>query len=87
MSFLDKSEIDTDKFRGTKLLTIEVELSGGKGDVAWQHAQLFRQAADSTEFPFVVTLHFIGSWFLFMFYTKILVELYNHNFLFYNCNR
>lgn len=61
LSFIDQTEIDTDKFRGSKSLTIEVELSGGRGGVAWQHAQLFRQAADSEEFPFVITLYFTGS--------------------------
>lgn len=42
-------------FRGSTFLEIEARLSGGKGNVAWQHAQLFRQQTDSEEFPFSVT--------------------------------
>ncbi|KAJ8941940.1 hypothetical protein NQ318_013273 [Aromia moschata] len=37
-------------------VTITASLSGGKGDVAWQHAQLFRQSTDSNEFPFCLTV-------------------------------
>lgn len=43
-------------FSGSTFLEIEARLSGGKGDVAWQHAQLFRQQTDSQEFPFSITI-------------------------------
>lgn len=46
------------EFQGEEWLTISVELSGGKGDVAWQHAQLFRQALNDKDFPFVVNFTF-----------------------------
>lgn len=42
-------------FSGSTSLEIEARLSGGNGNVAWQHAQLFRQQTDSEEFPFSIT--------------------------------
>ncbi|XP_073848899.1 N-glycanase Pngl [Musca autumnalis] len=41
-----------------KSFEICAKLSGGKGDVAWQHAQLFRQSLNSTEYPFDLQLEF-----------------------------
>ncbi|EDW77224.1 uncharacterized protein Dwil_GK22046 [Drosophila willistoni] len=39
-----------------KEFEIVAKLSGGKGDVAWQHTQLFRQSLNSREFPFDLQL-------------------------------
>jgi len=39
-------------------LIIKVSLSGGNGDVAWQHAQLFRQSLNSNEYPFILNITF-----------------------------
>ncbi|XP_064455924.1 peptide-N(4)-(N-acetyl-beta-glucosaminyl)asparagine amidase-like [Ornithodoros turicata] len=33
--------------KGARILILKAELEGGKGPVAWQHAQLFREALDS----------------------------------------
>ncbi|KAK8385575.1 hypothetical protein O3P69_016384 [Scylla paramamosain] len=44
--------------RGAKKLELSAVLTKGQGDVAWQHAQLFRQPDSSTEFPFYVRLRF-----------------------------
>ena len=44
---------------GCSSVCLTVELAGGEGSVAWQHAQLFRQALDETEqFPFHLQVFF-----------------------------
>ncbi|KAF5292300.1 hypothetical protein FQA39_LY03334 [Lamprigera yunnana] len=43
---------------GSKEVTITAHLSGGIGDVGWQHAQLFRQSLFSKEYLFSITLSF-----------------------------
>ena len=35
-------ELDTRQFAGTRQLSLHATLSGGRGDTAWQHTQLFR---------------------------------------------
>ncbi|XP_048580324.1 peptide-N(4)-(N-acetyl-beta-glucosaminyl)asparagine amidase isoform X2 [Nematostella vectensis] len=40
------------RLRGAKTLTLTAQMSGGQGDNAWQHAQLFRQSITHTdEYP------------------------------------
>ena len=36
-------------FEGMSSMTLTVNLSGGKGDVAWQHTQLFRQSMEEKD--------------------------------------
>ena len=43
---------------GEEVVTLTAELRRGKGDVAWQHTQLFRQTMDNRqEFPFDIKIH------------------------------
>lgn len=43
---------DFTDFRGSNTLELKAELSGGEGDVAWQHTQLFRMKSDEIDtFP------------------------------------
>ena len=47
----------TSVLNGSKTLKLTATLTGGKGDVAWQHAQLFRQPFDSqSEYPLDVAV-------------------------------
>lgn len=47
--FTDNQIFSTGLFKGSKSVILNVELSGGEGDVAWQHAQILRQELDSSE--------------------------------------
>lgn len=52
--FVEIGSTIVDALRGKKSFEIVARLSGGKGDVAWQHAQLFRQCLDSDNYNFIV---------------------------------
>lgn len=43
-------------FNGSTELILEAEMSGGDGDVAWQHTQLFRQSLDDHEYPMEIII-------------------------------
>ncbi|XP_067915959.1 peptide-N(4)-(N-acetyl-beta-glucosaminyl)asparagine amidase [Heterodontus francisci] len=44
-------------FNGSTELILEAELSGGEGDVAWQHTQLFRQSLnDRQDYPMEIII-------------------------------
>lgn len=47
---LTTNHISTDAFAGSKTLHLEACLKGSSGNVAWQHAQLFRCAESDTKF-------------------------------------
>lgn len=44
--FISGDSFKSAAFSGSTEITLAVILKGGKGDVAWQHAQLFRQKLD-----------------------------------------
>ncbi|XP_068689153.1 peptide-N(4)-(N-acetyl-beta-glucosaminyl)asparagine amidase-like, partial [Montipora foliosa] len=48
--------VTTSVLRGSKTLKLTATLSGGKGDVAWQQAQLFSQPIDSENIAFHLTV-------------------------------
>lgn len=50
--------ITTDALAGASLVKVNVDLCGGVGNVAWQHAQLFRAELGSTQvgLELVITL-------------------------------
>ncbi|XP_015116547.1 peptide-N(4)-(N-acetyl-beta-glucosaminyl)asparagine amidase [Diachasma alloeum] len=47
---LDNSKpMSTSVFKDAKVINVTAELSGGSGEVAWQHAQLFRHSLDDID--------------------------------------
>ena len=53
----------TEEFNGAKNLLLKVQMSKGKGDLAWQHTQLFRtnlegsnENSDAFQFRWIVHL-------------------------------
>ena len=54
---IGRTRMVLDSLRGEVSLTLRSHLSGGKGSVAWQHTQLFRQGADDVgQNPFDVKI-------------------------------
>lgn len=47
--FIDGEMHSAASLSGGTELVVEAELTGGEGDVSWQHAQLFRQSLKETE--------------------------------------
>lgn len=56
--FIDENVPNLKNLIGLSKFSIKAILSGGKGDVAWQHTQLFRQRIDSTDYPFQLNIKF-----------------------------
>lgn len=50
--------VTKDQIVGNSKFSIKVTLSGGYGDCAWQHAQVFRQSLASNDFPFTLAINF-----------------------------
>ncbi|XP_018319742.1 peptide-N(4)-(N-acetyl-beta-glucosaminyl)asparagine amidase [Agrilus planipennis] len=57
----DDTTFTTRAFSNSKMLLIKASLSGGKGDVAWQHAQLFRQEIGSQNYPLQIVFTFTST--------------------------
>lgn len=58
---LDKNGLrvtDLKALKGETRFSIKAVLTGGKGNCAWQHTQLFRQEKGAKDFPFVVNIMF-----------------------------
>lgn len=53
---LDQNIHSFANFNGSTELILEAEMSGGDGDVAWQHTQLFRQSLDDHEYPMEIII-------------------------------
>ncbi len=47
--FTDGELHSSSSLSGGKELIVEAELTGGEGEVSWQHAQLFRQSLKDME--------------------------------------
>lgn len=61
VSFIDAADKivnSKNELIGSNKFSISVHFSGGNGDCAWQHAQLFRQNISSNDFPFQLSVEF-----------------------------
>lgn len=60
VEFLDSSDcaIVQNQVIGRSKFSIKLRLSGGNGNCAWQHAQVFRQSLTSLDFPFQLFIKF-----------------------------
>lgn len=54
--FIDKRLHFYPDISNTTNVTLEAELSGGDGNIAWQHAQLFRQSLKDIEDCFEIII-------------------------------
>ncbi|KAF7267653.1 hypothetical protein GWI33_019142 [Rhynchophorus ferrugineus] len=54
----DSKLLITQKFSSQTDITVIANLGGGTGDVAWQHAQLFRQKLECDNYPFSISFVF-----------------------------
>lgn len=47
-------EVVFDQMNGADFVTLNASLSGGSGDTAWQHSQIFRQSINDQDYPFQI---------------------------------
>jgi len=47
-------EVVVDQMNGADNVTLNASLSGGSGDLAWQHSQIFRQSIKDQDYPFQI---------------------------------
>jgi len=47
-------EVIVDQMNGADFVTLNASLSGGSGDLAWQHSQIFRQSVNDQDYPFQI---------------------------------
>lgn len=54
------TDLDSVKHLNAKSFSIKAIMTGGRGDCAWQHTQLFRQSINSdNEYPFELKIRFL----------------------------
>ena len=56
--------LKSEELSGSKSLSLQVSMSGGKGNLAWQHTQLFRTKMDdneTTQFRLIIQLKEVSS--------------------------
>ena len=55
--FSDGARTHISDLEGSKTVTLTAHMRGGRGEVAWQHTQLFRQSTSENDvFPFDVKI-------------------------------
>jgi len=50
-------EVIVDQMEGADFVTLNATLSGGSGDSAWQHSQIFRQSIKDQDYPFQIVFN------------------------------
>ncbi|XP_060872216.1 peptide-N(4)-(N-acetyl-beta-glucosaminyl)asparagine amidase [Metopolophium dirhodum] len=50
-------EVIVDQMEGADFVTLNATLSGGSGDTAWQHSQIFRQSIKDQDYPFQIVFN------------------------------
>jgi hypothetical protein len=45
-------EVFIDQMKDSNYVTLNASLTGGSGDSAWQHSQIFRQLIKDEDYPF-----------------------------------